>query len=359
MLERLFRRFGHHYILVLMVLTRVFGTAGGLGVILYVDFTQRLPDPVRTHFWVLCILVTVIATVITILLALWETRNLRWVLWRLSAGEPVDQERASKAGREAVVLPARHHWQEAWFVPATTFVPVVLILKIVDSISTAVIVNITAACLMAISMAVMAHFFTTERGMQPVIRHLLSRGLRIDYGSLPVGKLRFRLTVSFSLIIMTTALMIGTLARQRTSEMMEHPERQTEAIASLRVHSGYITGAAVLTGVLFSMFIAKSIASRVNHLLQAMERVRGGDLSERVPATGNDEFDVLARQFNAMVQQLQHDDKTIRDLNANLERNVTERTRELQRTVTELEMTQAQFIEYNKKLEAAPGSRSG
>ena len=61
----------------------------------------------------------------------------------------------------------------------------------------------------------------------------------------------------------------------------------------------------------------------------------------------------FARQFNAMVHKLQHDDQTIRDLNANLERNVAERTQQLQLTVTELKQTQTQLTEYNKQLETA------
>ena len=35
--------------------------------------------------------------------------------------------------------------------------------------------------------------------------------------------------------------------------------------------------------------------------------------------TGNDEIDILARQFNVMVQQLDQNDTTIRDLNSDLE----------------------------------------
>jgi signal transduction histidine kinase/DNA-binding response OmpR family regulator/HPt (histidine-containing phosphotransfer) domain-containing protein len=353
MAERLFQRFGHHYILVMMLLTRVFGASGGLLVVYYVEFTQKLPERVHLHFWVVCVVVVIIAVTITVLLALWETRNLRWVLRRILAGEAVDPARAEKAGKEAVMLPSRHHWREAWFVPLTTFVPCVLILKIVDDISPAVIVNITVACFMAISMAVMCHFFATERCMQSVIRCLLNHGVHIDYASLPVGKLGFRLTFSFSLIIMTTALMIGTLARQRTTEIIEHPENQAEAISSLRTHSGYITAAAVLTGVLFSTFLAKSMAFRVNNLVEAMEWVQRGDFSKRVQTTGNDEFDVLGRQFNAMVRQLQHDGQTIRDLNVNLERKVVERTRELERTVTELRQTQTQLTDYNRELEIA------
>ena len=50
-----------------------------------------------------------------------------------------------------------------------------------------------------------------------------------------------------------------------------------------------------------------------------MELVGHGSLSERLLPTGNDEIDILGRQFNSMVERLDHDNRTIRDLNQNLE----------------------------------------
>ena len=40
----------------------------------------------------------------------------------------------------------------------------------------------------------MSTFFIIERGMRPVIRHLLDHGVAIPYDSLPVSKLRARLS---------------------------------------------------------------------------------------------------------------------------------------------------------------------
>jgi len=223
MAERLFRRLGHHYILVMMVLTRLFGAAGGLLVIYYMELTQKLPHPVRLHFWVICVVVVAIAIAISLSLAMWETRNLRPVLRRLRQREAVDLAQSLKAGREAVTLPARHHRHEAWLVPCTTYIPTIILLKVLDDIPFAVIENITATCFMAIAMALMSHFFATDRCIQPVIRYLLDHGVSIDYKSLPVGKLRFRMNLCFILMIMTTALMIGTLARQRTADIIRKP----------------------------------------------------------------------------------------------------------------------------------------
>ena len=353
MAERLFQRLGHHYILVMMIVTRLFGIGGGMLVVYYVEFSQRLPDPVRLHFWVIACIVVAIACVNSVLLAMWETRHLRPLLRQMRAGEAIDPALAAKGGREAVVLPGRHHRHEAWLVPCTTLVPMLIVLKAMDDISLAIMENISAAAIMAIVLAVMSHYFATERCIQPVTRYLINRGVRIDYQSIPPGRIRFRLNLCFTLLIMTAALMVGTLARQRTADIVEQPDRQAEAVATLRSHSGYITIAAMITGFAFSTILAKSLASRANNLVQAMERVQGGNLSERVQPTGNDEIDILARQFNDMVHQLELNDQTIRDLNLNLERKVTARTRALETTVHELKLTQSQLREYNRQAETA------
>ncbi|HUG94227.1 MAG TPA: ATP-binding protein, partial [Planctomycetaceae bacterium] len=347
MAERLLHRFGHHYILVMMILTRIFGSVGGLLVIYYVELTLEMPAVVRTHFRVAAIVVVVIACTLTVLLALWETRNLRQVLRQLAAGEAIDAAQAALAGQEAVVFVGRHHRHEAWLVPASTLLPVLVFLKLVDDADVSILINITVAVFMGTAMALMSTYFAVEHAMQPVIRKLLDCGAEIDYESLPPGRLKFRFGLCSTLIIMTTALMIGTLARQRASDILHESDeaKKAQAVADLRNHSMYITVAAVITGVTFSAVLASSVASRARNLVHAMESVVRGRLSQRVRPTGNDEIDRLARQFNHMLDELERNDHTIRDLNQNLERKVRDRTHQLEVALKELRATQTQLTD--------------
>ena len=354
MIERFFRFTGHHYILAMMVLTRLFGSIGGLLVIYYVEFTLNLPSDIRAHFRTASIVVVIVSCSLTVLLALWETRVLRRVLRRFDKDQFINTQELAEAGAEAVVFTGRHHRHEAWLVPCSTLIPLLIYLKLMDDASTAILVNITLAVFMGISMALMSTFFAVEFCMQPVIRYLLNRGANIDYKRLHVGKLRVRLNLCFTLIIVTTALMIGNLARQRATDIMGHDRKtQEQAVTNLKEHSSYIAVTAVALGFLYSTVLAKSVATRIDTLVDAMERVGDGRLSERVQPTGNDEVDILTRQFNSMVQKLQRDDLTIRDLNTNLERNVAERTGQLEATVSELSETQEKLTKYNDELEAA------
>jgi signal transduction histidine kinase len=359
MWNQLFERLGHRYIAAMLLATRLCGSIGGVLVVYYVNLTLTLPDATQTRFVTSCAVVVVLAVILSLLMARWETRHLCTVLTQLFDGKSPDHETAVKAGREAVVFPVRHHRNEAWLVPTTTLVPVLFLLAYWDHASLETLNNVAIAVFMGIGLALMSTFFIIERLMQPVVHYLLDHDVPIDFDRLPSNHLRARLNLCFGLIILITALMIGTLARQRAADIIQQPTNQNEAVANLRTHTTYITLAAIIVGLSFSTAISQSVASRVGRLVQAMMRVERGSFSEELRATGNDEIDVLTRQFNSMVQRLAQHDATIRDLNANLERKVEERTlslrllhaeldqrnNELETALTDVKQMQSQLVE--------------
>ena len=346
--ERMLRRLGPHYILWMMAATRVSGSIGGLLVLYYVHLTLTLPDIVRRHFEMVALASVAAAVMLTALYSLWETRRLRQALALIHRGLPVEGDLGQEAGREAVTFAGRHHLAESWLVPCSTAAPLLIFLRLVDHASVVVLINVSMAAFMGTVMALMSTYFVIAACMRPVIAYLLENGAVIDFDKLPVSRLRNRLNICFSLIILTTALMIGTLARQRAADMVNQPETQQVALASLKAHTTYITIAAVAIGLVFSTVLARSVAVRVGRLVDSMKRVQAGDLSVRMTPSGNDEIDIVTCQFNAMVSQLDRNDHTIRDLNANLERKVKQRTRQLSRKKRELQASLSQLQEYDR-----------
>src|SRR6185437_5799712 len=346
--ERMLRRLGPHYILWMMAVTRPSGSVGGLLVLYYVHLTLTLPDNVRRHFEAVALISVAVAVSLTFIYSLWETRRLRQVLVLVREGLPVDRALGQEAGREAVTFAGRHHRAEAWLVPSSTAAPLLIFLKLVDHASLSVLINVSMAAFMGTVMALMSTYFLIAAFMRPVIAYLLEQGVTIDFDLLPVSRLRGRLNICFSLIILTTALMIGTLARQRASDMVNQPETQQQALENLQAHTSYITIAAVVIGLVFSTVLAQSVAVRVGRLVDSMKRVQAGDLSVRMTPTGNDEIDIVTCQFNAMVNQLDQNDHTIRDLNANLERKVKQRTRQLSKKRRELQASLDQLQQYDR-----------
>lgn len=344
----LLRHCGRHYLLLTLFGTRIFGAAGGLGVIYYVQLSLEMSPEMRLHFELACLAVVLVAIVLTLLMALRETRHLRPVLRATLRGQPVDPAQAIQAAKEAVMFPARHHRNEAWMVPLATLLPVLVVLKVVDNAPNSVLINITIAAFMATSLALMSHFLAMEYFITAVIEHLLDFGVNIPYESLPSGRLDLRFGLCFSLIILTTALMIGTLARQRASDIVQGRLDHTDALQTLITHSTYITIVAVIVGIVLTTVLTRSVSARLGRLVYAMERVGSGNMSERLRPTGNDEIDFLGRKFDAMVEEISKHDATINSLNANLERMVVTRTQQLENNVNQLRETQSQLIHAEK-----------
>jgi diguanylate cyclase (GGDEF)-like protein len=55
----------------------------------------------------------------------------------------------------------------------------------------------------------------------------------------------------------------------------------------------------------FAVAVSRRVQSEVQRLLEAAQRLGGGDFSVSVPAEGNNEFSALGREFNSMARQLE------------------------------------------------------
>ena len=151
--DKYFQRLGHHYILVMMILTRICGLTGGLLVVFYAVLTLHMPDRIYNHFCISAFIVCAESSALTVLIALWELRYVRRVLLEIEQREIPDPEDATRAGRDAVTFAARHHRLEAWFVPCSTLAPVLLLLGYWDHASPTVMINITLSVFMGTAMA--------------------------------------------------------------------------------------------------------------------------------------------------------------------------------------------------------------
>lgn len=348
MLERAVAKLGPIYILWMMIVTRFVGLIGGVAVVYYVQLTVDLTGRLRTHFYVVATAVVLLSVTVTVLLALWETQTLRSVMRRLHRGHAVPADMGRLAGREAVVFPVRHHFREALVVPLCCLPPVYVYLTWAADATWLVLVHITIATFMGIAIALSLTHFAIERLMFPVARHLISYGVVIDYEDLPSSRLQTRLLFSFTLVILITALMVGTLANQKVASFAEFPGNLDAVVTSLRSQTIAISACAVLLALLLSTLLARSISTRVQDIVRAMCRVEAGNLGERITAIATDEIGMLGRSFNKMVAQLEQNEGVIRELNVNLERKVQERTRQLEENKQELQHSYDQLMEHDR-----------
>ncbi|HEY1491969.1 MAG TPA: EAL domain-containing protein, partial [Steroidobacteraceae bacterium] len=81
--------------------------------------------------------------------------------------------------------------------------------------------------------------------------------------------------------------------------------------------------------VLVSVLLTVSISVPVRRLTAATRRIAAGDRTARAPRGGSAEIDELAESFNAMADRIEHAEGELRAQQAELERNVAQRTRQL------------------------------
>ncbi len=118
----------------------------------------------------------------------------------------------------------------------------------------------------------------------------------------------------------------GTISVSKTDEPIRDLVRAEELSSVL------ITGSAVMLLMLITALIVNRVVGRpVSVLEQAMKRVEGGMLEERVPVTGRDEVGALSRGFNAMLARLSEADAEIRAFNRRLADEVKAATLDLAR----------------------------
>ncbi|HXK59403.1 MAG TPA: ATP-binding protein [Acidobacteriota bacterium] len=111
----------------------------------------------------------------------------------------------------------------------------------------------------------------------------------------------------------------------------------------------------VLLVVVLTYSVARGITIPVKRLTQGASVIAGGDFSQRVVVSGDDEIAELAKTFNRMARSLEDRSQALLDLNKRLEEKVHERTRELeqsnlelQKAYEELKEAQVQLIQSEK-----------
>jgi GAF domain-containing protein/HAMP domain-containing protein len=116
---------------------------------------------------------------------------------------------------------------------------------------------------------------------------------------------------------------VGLLAEQEQTEVFQ------ETTTALRSIGGIALGTLVLA-VVVALLITRSIANPIARLAEAATHIADGGVALTVKVEREDEIGTLARAFNSMTGQLH-------DLIRNLEKRVSDRTRELEQRSAYLE----------------------
>jgi signal transduction histidine kinase len=348
-IDWIYRKSRQHFIIVMMLTTRLIGSIGGGFVLCYVVFTTDMSVAVRDRFLNLGLFLIALSVALTVPLAWFNSRRLREALNLIHAGKCLTPEQAKAATLEAVRFPFRQNIAEGLLVPWTSALPMCLDLYYRFSVKADLLLQISIATLLAIALVLVITFLGSEQWMGVVIQDLIKRGGGINFDDLPRSRLKSRIMLCFGVIITITGVLIGALVHQETLDLTRVANFHA-AVQQIRDHAIFITLAAIFVGCLYSHWLAQSITGRLHRLVEIMHLVQGGDLTVRAAPTGNDELDLLARRFNDMIAELDSQTSQVCALNARLEDQVDNRTHQLSESLIELQRRHAELERINHML---------
>jgi two-component system NtrC family sensor kinase len=134
---------------------------------------------------------------------------------------------------------------------------------------------------------------------------------------------------------------LHALHRLKFQRAIGGSQRRIFWISALYVAFASIGGLLLL---LSDRFLSRTLVRPITKLAEAAHHIAGGHLSRRVPVRADDEVGQLSRAFNLMAERLEAHEAERVHFEAELERQVKERTRQLEETTARLGATQAELI---------------
>jgi adenylate cyclase len=286
--DRLYKRLGRLYFVAYSVFDVVSALVICLGTVglfkLYADFSPGEFFITLAFAEALCLL-----TVLWVIYKGWRVGRpiISWV------GGRRDDQASLEAWRTGVAFPREFAAVSGWKPFAWIAIPMAIFMTIYHDLPAYTGLIIFAGALVSIAYAAVLHFFASELFLRPVLAHV-HEYLPDDFEATTRGvPLRWKLLGALPIINVITGVVVSGLS---TSEQASLEDLGLDVIVAVIV--------AFTISFELTALVTKSVLDPVGDLLDATERVKGGDLSTRVAVVSGDEMGALAASFNEMVRGL-------------------------------------------------------
>ena len=126
-------------------------------------------------------------------------------------------------------------------------------------------------------------------------------------------------------LIATGIVLIAPIGYHQTIRILYAEVSSLEIFRNLQVQSIVFGILALLLGAVLSYYVARSVSDPIRELIETLDKIEKGDLSQRAPVSATDELGIVTMHFNRMVSRLEA-------LQNTLEQQVVERTKQLTAT---------------------------
>jgi len=333
--ESLLKRTGGWHIIIVIAISQIIGLLGAIPGFVSLQLTANLNENFQAYSLMMPVLI--ITSQIVLLLISWQsTSNARDRLsgWSKTA-EQKNKETEFAAWKEITNLTTRYGIIGFIVNILVIIMPLFVISQIGESeiksvfqpiaIASPIPIYILLAGLASVLGALILTLLLIERFTLPDRLILLPK----DFESQIKGRAGALLgtkfqTLNLGLIIIGIAI-IAPVGYQQVIRILYTEVSSIEVFGDIQFQSLLLGGLVLILGVSLTVISTRIISDPVNELIETFQNIEEGDLNQRVPVTGTDELATVAIHFNRMVARLD-------ELQATLEEQVVERTRQLEAT---------------------------
>ncbi len=249
-------------------------------------------------------------------------------LW--AAGKPRPEEEAQKAWEEIVTAVPRFSAIAMAVATVEVILPAAAYMYYVTQGDINVAIHVALGGFLSAIALITIDTILFEIATTPARLALLPGSFHAQVAGLENRRMRLRLTVLVSSLIVITLLMTIPMAYQQLVNLMKASGAGLNDLPRLQFQFTLISFLALALGVILTNILLRTMDTPLRHLVDVMTKVQQGDLSQRAPVTGLDESGLIAVHLNHMLDQLE-------ELQKRLEEKVAEQTALLTRRVTQLE----------------------
>lgn len=115
-----------------------------------------------------------------------------------------------------------------------------------------------------------------------------------------------------------------------------------QSIEGFNIAIYILSALAILTGAVLSIVMARSLRKPIDELVNAAIAMKQGNLDHRIQSIEENEFGVLAEHLNEMAAEIESGRRSDLEKNLQIERQVEERTQELQQALDRLQKNEVE-----------------
>src|SRR4051794_10136667 len=207
---------------------------------------------------------------------------------------PRGGEHAPEAWRTAISLPVEFVTRGAWLPVVLVAAPVSVFITLELDLPAYSVAILFPAGLVSVAYAAVLHFFGSELALRPVV-HDIAMQLPPEFAERGTGvPLRWKLLGALPLINVITGVVVSGLSQHERGSLKDLGLDVVVAVVVAFTLSFELT-----------LLLSRSVLSPVRELVDAIARVKEGDMSARVAVSSGDEIGQLARSFNEMLTGLE------------------------------------------------------